>query len=89
MIKKDDKSSFMQISQVLAPINLLTVEGGYETTLSRECFNQVFDSLWFRKYISYHDHLFFPQIFKFWWGFQKSKEKWRKKYLVFKIIGFE
>ena len=29
----------------LAPINMLTVEGGSETVLSTEWFNQAFDSL--------------------------------------------
>ena len=29
----------------LAPINMSTVEGGSEAALSREFFNQVFDSL--------------------------------------------
>ena len=42
----------------------MNVEGVSETVLSREWFNQVFDSISFPKYISYHDDQFFENVFK-------------------------
>ena len=41
---------------------MLTVEGYSETAIFREWCIQVFDSLYFGKYISYDDLLFFENV---------------------------
>ena len=46
----------------LGPFNMLTVKGCSEAALFREWSIQVFDSLKFRKYISYADLLFLKNV---------------------------
>ena len=69
MIKKYEVLS-RSFHKCLPPINMLAVEGGSETSISREWYNLVFDSLYFQKYVSYHDH-FFSKIFEIWWSLDK------------------
>ena len=49
----------------LGPFNMLTVEGCSDTVLFSELSNQVLDTRYFRKYISYDDLLFFGNVLKF------------------------
>ena len=49
VMKKDDESALMQISQELGTFNFFTVKGFSETVFFRDLPNQVFRSLYFPK----------------------------------------
>ena len=64
----------------LVVFHMLTVKGCSQTGPLRCLSNQVFRSLYFRKYISYEAHLFFSKCSKFGVELRNAIKKWEKAF---------
>ena len=56
------KVLWFRFLKCLGPFNMLTLKGSSETPPFREWSHELFDNLYFRKYISYDDFLFFENV---------------------------
>ena len=67
---------------------MLTVKACFETALFTRVSLEVFQSLQFRKYISYDHNIWFQNFWKLIY-IPEMEEEVDKKFFVFRIIAFE
>ena len=79
-----------RLQQCFDPFAMLSLEGSNETRFFRDLSNHVFQSRYFRKYISYEDLFFFQKYLEFDIDFKNAKKKKiEHKFFVFVIIASE
>ena len=75
-------------STVFETVKISNAEGFHETGPAMHSSNHVFWSEQFRKYLSYHAHVFFPILQNVIYILE-MQQNIQKKFLVFKISAFD